>query len=250
MIFKKQADNIVEATYGITTELLKDKQPSEPVIIKPNIVKPAPPPITTDVKVVEGIIRALKDSGIKDILIAEGSASGDTLENLDILGYGRLGVKMIDLDREETVTVKVNNYNVWNEIIIPKMLLNKFIISVPVLKEHSMCGVTISLKNMVGILSARHYSGYWTYKKSMIHKYNLDGCIADIISVIKPDWAIVDATVGMRGSHISGTLIEPPLNLVYGSQDPLEADKYGCELLGINWKNIMYLRIIAESILF
>ena len=117
----------------------------------------------------------------------------------------------------------------------------------PALKEHSMCGVTVSLKNMVGILPAEHYSGYWTYKKSMIHKDNPDGCISDIIRVVNPDWAIVDATTGMKGSHISGTPIHPPVNLVYGSADPLEADIYGCELLGRNWKDIAYLRMIAED---
>jgi uncharacterized protein (DUF362 family) len=112
-----------------------------------------------------------------------------------------------------------------------------------------MCGATISLKNMVGILPEKHYSGYWTYKKSQIHKYNADGCIADIISVIRPDWAIVDATIGMKGSHLSGTPIKPPLNLVYSSDDPLEADRFGCELLCINWQDIKYLRIINSDII-
>lgn len=246
MIFKKQADNILEAAYWVTMQLLKDALPSKPVIIKPNIVEPAPPPVTTDVRVVEGIIRALTDSGVKNILIAEGSGTGDTLENLNKLGYSKLGVKLIDLDKEKTITLPVGHFNVWKEIIIPEILLNKFIISTPTLKEHSMCGVTVSLKNMVGILPEKYYSGYWTYKKSMIHKHNPHGCIADIISVVKPDMAVVDATVGMKGSHISGTPIKPPLNLVYGSNDPLETDKYGCKLLEKNWKDITYLRIIAN----
>jgi uncharacterized protein (DUF362 family) len=81
----------------------------------------------------------------------------------------------------------------------------------------------------------------------MIHKDNPDGCIADIIRAVNPDWAIVDATKGMKDSHISGTPINPPVNLVYGSADPLDADIYGCELLGINWKDIVYLRMIAED---
>ncbi len=251
MIFKRQADDIVNAAYAVTKQLLTNDLPDKlscesyrPVIIKPNIVKPAQPPVTTDVRVVEGIIKALEEAGIKEIVIAEGSGSGDTIENLHELGYSGLGIELIDLDKEKTVTLPVNNYHEWKEIVIPGVLLSKFIISVPVLKEHSMCGVTVSLKNMVGILPEKHYSGYWTYKKSQIHKHNPDGCIADIISVIKPDWAIVDATIGMRGSHISGTPIKPPINLVYGSADPLESDKFGCKLLGIDWKDIPYLRMI------
>ncbi len=248
MIFKKQADNIVDAASSVTIRLLREGIPEKPVVIKPNIVTQDRPPVTTDARVVEGIIKALKKSGIQDIVIAEGSGYGNTEENLFKLGYSKLGAELIDLDKEKTVTVPVNNCRVWNEIIIPEILLNKFIISVPVLKEHSMCDITISLKNMVGILPERYYSGYWTYKKSIIHRHNTHGCIADIISVIKPDWAIVDATVGMRGSHLAGTPVRPPLNLVYGSTDPLEADKFGCGLLNKIWRDITYLQMIADDI--
>jgi uncharacterized protein (DUF362 family) len=247
MIYKKRADHRAEASYRVAAQLLESAVPSRPVVIKPNIVEPSRPPVTTDVRVVEGIVRALRDSGIKDILVAEGSGTGDTLENFDLLGYSDLGVKLLDLDQEETVRLPVAHHHVWDEVIVPKVLLDKFIISVPVLKEHSLCGVTISLKNMIGILPAPHYSGYWTYKKSQVHKYDTHGCIADIIQVVSPDWAIVDASQGMKDHHLSGSPIEPPLNLVYGSVDPLEADRFGCELLGREQAEILYLKLIEED---
>jgi uncharacterized protein (DUF362 family) len=249
MIIKRPADNIIQAVYEVTVELLKSHSPSKPVIIKPNIVESSPPPTTTDVRVVKGIIKALREAGINELMIAEGSGSGDTIENFESLGYTEPGVKLIDLDKEKPRTLVVKNHNVWKEIIIPEIILDKFIISVPVLKEHSMCGVTISLKNMIGILPARYYSGYWSYKKSLVHRYDTHGCIADIISVVKPDWAIVDATIGMKGSHLSGIPVKPPLNLVYGCADPLEADKFGCTLLGRNWQSITYLQLIAKNLI-
>jgi uncharacterized protein (DUF362 family) len=244
MIIKKHADDIQKASIYVMEKLLEQRIPSGPVIIKPNIVAPSPPPVTTDVRVVEGILKALNEAGIKDVVVAEGSGTGDTMENFQKLGYTELDTELVDLDKEKTVKLQVNNHRVWKQITVPEILIDTFIISVPVLKEHSMCGVTISLKNMIGILPARDYSGYWTYKKSQVHKYDTDGCIADIISVISPSWAVVDATVGMKGSHLSGTPIHPPINLVYGSADPLEADKFGCELLGRNWRDIRYLRMI------
>jgi uncharacterized protein (DUF362 family) len=248
MIIKKKADNISEAAFSVTVELLRGAMPSKPVIIKPNLVEPSLPPVTTDVRVVEGVIAALKEKGVRDITMAEGSGTGDTLDNYRKLGYGNLGVELVDLDREKTVTLSVVNYRIWKEIVVPEILLDKFIISVPVLKEHSLCGVTVSLKNMVGILPEAHYSGYWTYKKSQIHKYDTHGCIADIIRVIKPDLAVVDATVGLKGHHLSGTPVRPPIDLVYGSADPLEADRFGCELLGRNWQDIKYLKMIQDSL--
>jgi len=244
MIYKKEAIDIVKAAKYVTEQLLNEKQPSKPVIIKPNLVEPSSPPTTTDVRVVEGVIRALRDNGIDDITVAEGSGTGDTMDNFIQLGYSNLSVKLIDLDREKIVTLPVKSHRVWNVISVPEILLDKFIISAPVLKEHSMCGVTISLKNMIGILPEKYYSGYWVYKKSLVHKYDTDGCIADVINVIKPDWAVVDATIGMKGSHLSGTPCDPPVNLAYSSDDPLEADKFGCELLGRNWEDINYLKFI------
>ena len=244
MIYQKDATTIIDAAAYVTSQLLKEKRPTKPVIIKPNLVEPTSPPTTTDVRVIEGIIKALREKDIEDITVAEGSGTGDTIDNFNLLGFSKVSAKLVDLDKEDTVTLPVQNHRVWSEISIPEILLDKFIISAPVLKEHSMVGVTISLKNMVGILPEKYYSGFWVYKKSMVHKYDTNGCIADINTVVKPDMAIVDATIGMKGSHLSGTPCDPPLNLVYGSVDPLEADKFGCELLGRSWENIDYLKFI------
>jgi uncharacterized protein (DUF362 family) len=244
MIIKQRADDILEAAVSVTEKLLEQHVPSGPVVIKPNIVEPSPPPVTTDVRVVRGIVTALRGAGIRDIIIAEGSGTGDTLDNFQKLGYGDLDAGLVDLDAADTAELRVENHRVWQRITVPGILIDTFIISAPVLKEHSMCGVTISLKNMIGILPARHYSGYWTYKKSQVHRYDTHGCIADILSVIRPSWAVVDASIGMRGSHLSGSPLHPPLNLVYGSDDPLEADKFGCGLLGKNWRDIRYLGMI------
>jgi uncharacterized protein (DUF362 family) len=231
MIYKKNAEDVAGAARSVTMELLKEGIPSGPVVIKPNIIEPRLPPVTTDVNMV----------------VAEGSGTGDTIENFQGLRYGSLGVRLIDLDREKTVTLSAGKYRTWPEVIVPEMLVGAFIISVPVLKEHSMCGVTVSLKNMVGILPAKNYSGYWSYKKSEIHRENPHGCIADICRIMKPDWAVVDASIGMKGSHISGIPIDPPVNLVYGSKDPLEADIFGCKLLGLDWEDIEYLKMIADD---
>jgi hypothetical protein len=37
------------------------------------------------------------------------------------------------------------------------------------------------------------------------------------------------------------------LNIVYGSSDPLEADRFGCDLLGRKWTDIRYLKMIADQ---
>lgn len=245
MIYEEKSDNIVEAAFTVTRRLLNERVPEGRVFIKPNIVRLSPPPVTTDVRVIEGIVRALVEAGKRDIVVAEGSGEGDSLVNLNELGYSRLGVRILDFDREKTVSVPVANHRVWERIHVPAVLLGAFIISVPVLKEHTMCRVSLSLKNMVGVLPERFYSGYWSYKKSMIHREHTDGCIADIVSIMRPAWAVVDGTIGMRGSHLCGCPIKPPVNRVFGSSDPFEADCHGCGLLGIDWREVAHLRSIS-----
>jgi len=251
-IYREVASDPAKAASKVTSRLIDESPPPSKtsantlIILKPNIVRPSPPPVTTDFRVIAGIIVALKNAGFNEIAVAEGSGTGNTLDNLEQLGYSSLGVRLIDLDSLPSSPVKVPGFEVWNTIYLPDILINAFIISVPVLKDHSMLGVTLGLKNMVGVLPSAHYSGYWTYKKSQIHKSNPHGCVSDLIKIIRPHWTIVDATVGMKDSHISGAHICPPVNIVFGSSNSLEADKYGTKILGHNWNDIEYLRKISE----
>ncbi len=241
-VFVERDDDPERLAYRVVRRLAETDPPREPVIIKPNIVKPAPPPVTTDVRVVAGLIRALRELGITEMVVAEGSGTGDTCDNFRRLGYGDLGVPLVDLDGDESAEISVAAPRVWPTIRVSERLLDDvFIISVPVLKDHSMLGVTISLKNMVGCLSASHYAGYWTYKKSEIHRDRPHDCVVDVATTLLPHWAVVDALVGLRGSHIRGTPFDPPIGRVFASADPFLADVYGTGLLGHDWREIEYL---------
>jgi len=247
-VYSEKADNPEQAAFRITQQLLAEKPPArdQTLYLKPNIVNGSPPPVTTDYRVVKGVASALQHEGYTRLIIAEGSGTGNTLENLEALGYGAIDVPKIDLDALPCTAVPVPGGATWAEVFIPDILKGAFIVSIPVLKDHSMLGVTLSLKNLVGILPADHYGGYWTYKKSQIHRRDAHACVADLIRVIRPAWAIVDGTVGMQGSHIHGSPCFPPRNLVFGSSDPLEADRHGCALLGHDWMEIAYLKRIAS----
>ena len=246
-VHSEKAADPQRAAKKVTARLLREDPPRKnTVLVKPNIVRPAGPPVTTDPRVVRGILEALRDAGFADLLVAEGSGTGDTLENLRELGYADLGAKLVDLDALPHSEHSVPHAEVWDRIWLPDLLEEVHFISVPVLKEHSMLGVTIGLKNMVGVLPAAKYSGYWRYKKSQIHRDRPHACVSDLNRTARPDWVVVDATVGMKGSHIHGTPLVPPLRRVFGSVDALEADKHGCELLEHDWREIEYLRLIDQ----
>ena len=74
--------------------------------------------------------------------------------------------------------------------------------SMPKLKTHHWAGVTLSLKNMFGVVPGSCYG----WPKNVLHWAGINNAILDINAAVRPDFAIVDGIVGMEGNGpIQGT---------------------------------------------
>ncbi|KAA0003320.1 MAG: DUF362 domain-containing protein [Thermoplasmata archaeon] len=237
-----EGENIEERT----RKALKTLSPSIPkkcILIKPNLVEPmkADTGAITRPEVVRGIINFLgKDY---KIIIGESSAGYDTKKAFEIAGYMELrseNVEIVDFDDEGYYKLSLNG-KAWDEVEITEVAKNKYLISAAVLKEHAY-GVTLSMKNMMGILKPK--GGY--PNKSYIH----DGVseeiwaerLCDLLEKIKPNLAVIDGTTGMYGSHLYGKLKKYNITIV--SEDPVSADIVGAELLGN--KNVLHISKALE----
>ena len=80
---------------------------------------------------------------------------------------------------------------------LPKAVFEHVLISLPVLKAHSLSRLTGSMKNMIGIAPPKHYSGQHGFWKKAVFHHHLDQAIVDLISYRKPDFTIMDATIGL-----------------------------------------------------
>ena len=105
-----------------------------------------------------------------------------------------------------------------------------------------MAGVTLSLKNMVGMLPASRYGGYWSFKKSAVHDGNLDQAIADLARYRAPDLALVDGRIGMKGSHLGGMPCSPQKRVLIGGRNPWAVDAKAAWILGWSWEQVGHLR--------
>lgn len=223
------------------------------IIIKPNLLEDTPPPCTTDVHCVEAIVKYIQNiKADMEIIILEGSGGCNTKKAYKALGYETLArtydVKLIDVDDAETIKLKNPNAYVYKEIYLPRILFKNLVISVPCLKDHSIAGVTLSLKNLVGLLPEKHYGRYWNYKRSDVHRVGLNWAIADLSSYIDIDLCMIDGRLGQQGSHMAGGRhCDPYKNIIIGGYNALEVDKKGAEILGHNWKDIEYLRMIVDN---
>lgn len=213
------------------------------IIIKPNLTNSSPPPVTTSVTAAEAVYNYCKLHTRAEIIIGEGCGTGRTPEVFAALGYTDLAksyaIKLIDFNEAETVTLKNDDALQLKQFHMPRIVREAFVISLPVLKDHSFTRTTIAMKNMFGIAPGRFYAGSWN--KSKLHNPSTDRSVVDVCSYKRPDLSVVDASVALKGTHLAGK--HKTLDFILASFDPVAVDALGSELLGHNPKKLEYLTL-------
>jgi uncharacterized protein (DUF362 family) len=211
----------------------------KPVLIKPNYIDTSHPStgITTDARVIEGVVAFLRKHDVKEIIIGEGTGIGDTLDAFKIGGVDdvarRWKLRMVDLNKDEFVEVHPANARTLRKVKIARTALESTIVSVPKLKPHRLAGATLSLKNMMGAMAP----------KGSMHGH-LSQNIVDLASVIKPSIAVIDGIIAGEGHETSGNPVE--MNLVIAGTDPVAVDTVGAAVMGIRPENVKHLRLAEE----
>ena len=232
------------------TSLLRLISGRKKVLIKPNAVKDMAPPVTTQPGLVAAIADyVLKELSPENIYIADGTGSleYDTFHAFDKLGFSKMardrGIKLLDLNEEELVSLSRPELKRWPEMYLPKIVMDSFLISVPTLKAHTLAGVTLGMKNMVGVCPPSHYCKKGNWKKAAFHT-GIDEAVADLNRYRSPDFTVLDASLGMLEGHIYGVPCDPPIGLVAASEDPVAIDAYGCRLLGVDPRDIGHIAMV------
>jgi len=211
------------------------------IIIKPNLTNSDGPPVTTNLAAVEAVYLYCQAHTKAEIAIGEGCGTGTTEDTYRANGYTRLaekyGIRLFDFNKENGVLLKNDEALQLKEFYMPEIVQDAFIISVPILKDHSFTMTTIAMKNMFGIAPEPYYSGSWN--KSQLHSPSTDKSVFDVCLYKKPGLSVVDAVVGLKGMHLAGTAKK--IGLILASFDAVAVDAVGSELLGHNPKKIEYL---------
>jgi uncharacterized protein (DUF362 family) len=202
------------------------------IILKPNLTNSAPPPVTTNIQAIEAVYRYCRAHTSAEIVIGEGAGSGRTHEVYAALGYTdfaqREGLRLVDFNEADTVVLENPDALQLKKFHLPKIAQGAFIISVPVLKDHSFTKTTIAMKNMFGLAPAKHYAGAWN--KAKLHSPSVDDSVVDVCLYKKPGLSVVDASVALTGGHLAGK--KKAINLILAGFDPVAVDAVGSQLLG------------------
>jgi len=217
------------------------------IMIKPNLVNGSPYPVTTPPECCEAIISYIRSISDIPIVIAEGTgdASLETDDVFQMLGYKtlsqKMGIPLLDLNHAPLKRLSINSCKVFKEMYLPECVFDHYLISVPVLKAHSLSKLTGTLKNMMGIAPPKYYSGkYGVWKKAVFHQ-NMHDSIVDLNQYRTPDLTVMDAGIGLPEYHLGGRECNPPIKKILAGFNPLSLDRTAAGLLDMNWQSINHL---------
>jgi uncharacterized protein (DUF362 family) len=214
------------------------------VLLKPNLVGHDPDGyINTHPAVIAAAREAFLKLGAARVLIGDGPAlDRDTfaiLESVRLREFtGNLGRDFCDLNTDDVERVPLETRaSLLKELYLPRTVLGAdLFVSMPKLKTHHWAGVTLSMKNLFGIVPGSCYG----WPKNVLHWAGIDRSILDINAAARPDFVIVDGIVGMEGNGpIQGT--PKPAGVLLFGDDPIAADSTACRLMALRPEKIDYL---------
>lgn len=226
------------------------------VFVKPNIVfwtRLTPFPkwgVITTSRVINDMVCLLKERGIDDITIGEGTVVYDPKDfetaahAFETLGYGtlksRYGVKSINMFERPFEKVDLGG---GVKLAINTDILNSdFVVNVPVMKTHAQTMVSLGIKNIKGTIDIN------SRKKchSADPEKDLHYMVSKLANKIPPSFTILDGIyTNERGPSFDGRIRRS--NLLVASADVLSADKVGAAILGYQPAQVPHLVYAAKD---
>jgi hypothetical protein len=172
-------------------------------------------------------------------VFAEGIDARAPRTAADVFGWmdaprlvGEYGVKLVDANDAPVALVPVPGGGLIHRAVYLNRELADVdaVVSVAKLKAHGTAGVTMSVKNMFGILPRAHYGS--THRNFMHTNYlRLMRIVVDIATTLKPDLAFVD---GLVASDFGMDHEPREMNVLLAGHDPVATDAVGAACMGFD----------------
>jgi uncharacterized protein (DUF362 family) len=232
------------------------------VVIKPNLFAPYPPPVSVDRRVIAAVVSSAKKAGADRVTVIEGVSVGtlmkrvnpahsgmcmrrgySTVEVMKLLGVKRAveeaGGEVMGVEDAEKVLVDIKGGMALHRALYPRVVLEAdYFINMPALKTHTMTMVTLSIKNLQGLLDEK--SRYFS------HRDDLDQHMVDISKIRRPDLVVLDGLIGMEGMGAgeSGSPVE--MGVIMAGHDPVAVDAVASMCMGIENPLVVNTTRIAQ----
>jgi uncharacterized protein (DUF362 family)/beta-glucosidase/6-phospho-beta-glucosidase/beta-galactosidase len=215
------------------------------VLIKPNLTlwRLAADGTTTDPRLVAALARIARKSGASVVQVGECSSCGQvTREVMAITGMEKAareaGAEPVYFDEVEQVEVEVPHGKLIQRIPVPRpLLMADVVIACPKLKTHFLDPITGALKLWVG--AARQDTMH------RLHRDRVQDTVADLLTVTRPDLAVMDAIIAGEGNGPVATRGRF-VGCILASDDPVALDVVAGDLAGFDGASMLFPRAAAE----
>ncbi len=192
------------------------------VLLKPNLVTGRKPEyaVNTNPLLVAAIVKICREAGAKEVVVTDRPTT-DARTAFEVSGMAdavkKAGGKLKYPLDSDFVEVEVENGYKLNRVLVLKDVLEADVfINLPIAKHHSLAGLTLSIKNLMGVLGGTRGFFHIDFHEKIV----------DLLSVVMPDLNILDAwRILIRNGPTGGSLddVEEKKTIIAGT-DPVAVD--------------------------
>lgn len=219
-------------------------QPSDKVLVKVSCIEQSTQQgAFTNPKIVDAVIKWLRNCGIKDIIVGEQALLGDSSDaaaKSGILSVCKLNsVPFIDISKEVFVEKELEGL----KFKVAKAALERKIINVPVMRTHAQYGIAGALENLMRLLDVE--------SQKIVHNGGIEKMLPKLETFIPAILCVGDATVVMQNAPSGEPFF---LHLVLAGTSQISLDSVFSEVSMLNAPNYLKgvnvgeLKIVGEEI--
>jgi uncharacterized protein (DUF362 family) len=217
-------------------------KPNAKVVVKPNVLTGRAPEyaVCTNPLVVGAIVRMCYEAGASQVTVLDNPTSsprGAFQESGLTQATQEAGGTVKYLSNRNFETVKIPNAEALDSWpLVTDVFEADTFINVPICKHHGGAGLTLAIKNLMGIMGGN---------RGKVHT-KMATKLADLCTIVKPQLVILDAyRTLVRNGPGGGSLkdVTMPKTCVAGTNQ-VAIDAYGCKIMG--W-DPMDLSTVAEG---
>ncbi len=244
-------DGIEEAAHRIIAQvggMASVMRGAKIAILKPNFVagRNAESGSTTSFALLKAVAEEVRACGAEPVLCETPGTEFDRDATYTILGVEKFcaenGIRILRVDPEggdEWMELQPEGAKILRRYSTPRILQEARLINLPVLKTHVVSTMTLSMKNIMGILPKPD--------RRAMHSFGIDQSIVDMNLGIKPDLNIVDGSMGQDGE---GPLYgeKAHLQVLVAGRNSLAVDLACCQIVGVKPRDIPHLKLALEQL--
>jgi uncharacterized protein (DUF362 family) len=205
----------------------------------------------THPELVRAVGEAIIDAGAKELFIMESLYEDTTYK---IAGYPEmadaLGARLINLDKPDPYADFIHQKTGKDWLVYEEFIFNRLVmeadafVSIAKLKCHGSCGVTLAMKNHIGLVPVKYYcTDAQPNNRSAIHGNRkesgtrLPKVIMDLVRTRPIDLSIIDGintTEGGEGPWVKNTFRMVKPGVIIAGKNPVATDSVATAVMGFN----------------